>query len=143
MPLSAAPTFTPGSTGNIYATSTLAASASTTQGPIYIGVVNQGGSAGSTTTGAALSGRVQIIMTDSGTVAATYGLQVQVFSTSDGGTTYDAVPFAGCNFVMQTTSRNTAYPLSFDLTPGQYKIKFTNLDATNAITVQATLGTTA
>jgi hypothetical protein len=142
MPLSAAPTFTPGSTGNIYASNPLAANASTIQGPFFIGVSGQGGSPGSATTGSALSGRVQVINTGGSAVASTNGLQVQVFSTSDGGTTYDTVAFGGTNFVI-TTIASTSTPLSFDLPPGQYKIKLTNLDASNAITVEVTLGTTA
>lgn len=142
MSLTAAPTFTAGSTGNIYGSNALAANTSTTQGPFYVGVSGQSGSQGSTTTGSALSGRVQVINTGGGTVATTNGLQVQVFSTSDGGTTYDSIAFGGINFIIPTTV-STAVPASFDLPPGQYKIKFTNLDVTNGITIEATLGTTA
>jgi hypothetical protein len=141
MALSAAPSFTPGSVGNIYGPSSLAGNTSTTQGPFYVGVFGQVGAQGTSTTGSALSGRVQVWNTGGGTVATTNGLQVQVFSTAD-GTNYDSVGFGGLNFVIATTA-STATLQSFDLPPGQYKIKFTNLDGTNAVTVTATLGTTA
>ena len=140
MSLSAAPTFTAGSIGNIYGANALAANASTTQGPFYIGVSGQSGAEGSTTTGSAVSGRVQVIDTGGATVAATNGCQVQIFSTSDAGTTYDAVPFV---FFVIPTVASTAQAASVDLPPGQYKLKLTNLDTTNAITVEATLGTVA
>lgn len=142
MSLTAAPTFTAGSTGNIYGSNSLGAGASTTLGPFYIGVFGQSGAQGSTTTGSAVSGRIQVLNTGGATVATTNGLQVQVFSTSDGGTTYDSIAFGGVNFIIPTTA-STSTPASFDLPPGQYKIKFTNVDASNSITIEATLGTTA
>ena len=142
MSLSAAPTFTPGSTRKHLRQQHSGGQHQHDPGPILHWGLRPVGRAGSTSTGSALSGRVQVINTGGGTIASTNGLQVQVFSTSDGGTTYDAVAFGGVNFVIPTTA-NVATPLSFDLPTGQYKIKFTNLDATNSITIEATLGTTA
>lgn len=145
MALTASPTFTPGSTGNIYGGSggtALNSSTSYTTSAFYVGVSGQSGAQGSTTTGSALSGRVQIVNGGGEYVSSTNGLQVQVFSSSDGGTTYDTLGFGGCNFVI-TTVQSANSTLSFDLPPGQYKIKFTNLDGSYGVTVTATLGTTA
>ena len=141
MSLSAAPTFTPGSAGNIYSSNSLGANTSFTTSAFYVGVSGQSGSQGSTTTGSALAGRVQVWNTGGGTVASTNGLQVTAFSTSD-GTNYDTVAFGGTGFVIATVV-STAALASFDLPPGQYKIKLTNLDVTNAITVEITIGTLA
>ena len=142
MSLSAAPTITMGSAGNI-TPSQLASRAgtSTTQGPFYIGVSGQSGSQGSATTGSALGGRVQVWNTGGATVAGTNGLQVTIYSTSD-GTNYDTLPFGGTGFIIPTTA-STAVLQSFDLPPGQYKIVLKNLDTANAITVEATLATVA
>jgi hypothetical protein len=141
MSLPAQPTFTPGSPGNIYASNSLAASASITTSAFYIGVAGQTGAQGSTTTGSALSGHVQVWNTGGATVSAGSGLQVQAVSTSD-GTNYDTVALGGVNFVIATSVSTTAIE-SFELPPGQYKLKLTNTDTANAITVEATLGTTA
>jgi hypothetical protein len=141
MSLAAAPTFTPGSAGNIYGSNSLAANTSYTTSAFYVGVSGQSGAAGSTTTGSAVSGRVQVWNTGGATVATTNGLQVTVFSTSD-GTNYDTIAYGGTGFVIATVA-STAALASFDLPPGQYKIKLTNLDTSNAITVEITLGTTA
>jgi hypothetical protein len=138
MSLSAAPTFTAGSAGNLVSSASLAAGATTTQ-VFYIGVSGQTGAVGSITTGSALAGRVQVWNTGGGTVASTNGLQVQILSTSD-GTNYDTIAYAGSTI---TTVVSTAVRASYDLPPGQYKLSLTNLDATNAITVEASLGTTA
>ena len=141
MPLAAAPTFTPGAAGNVYSSNTLAGGASITPGPFYVGVSGQSGPAGSITTGSALGGRVQVWNTGGGIVAATNGLQVTVYSTSD-GTHYDTVAYGGTGFIIPTTV-STATLQSFDLPPGQYQINLKNLDATNAVTVEVTLGTLA
>jgi hypothetical protein len=138
MSLASATTFTPGSSGNVYGSNALAGNASVTA-TFAVGLSGDSGPPGSITTGSAVSGRLQVINTGGGTVATTNGCQVQVFSTSD-GTNYDTVPFIG-PFVI-TTVVSTAEPASYELPPGQYKLKLTNLDTTNAITVEATLGTT-
>jgi len=140
MSLAAAPTFTPGSAGNLYASNSLAANTAYTSGAWYVGVSGQSGAQGTTTTGSAVSARLQVWNTGGGTVATTNGLQVQVFSTSD-GTNYDTIAY-GVNSVIATVA-STAARASWDLGPGQYKLTLTNLDVTNAITVEATLGTIA
>lgn len=139
MSLPAAPSFTVGSAGNLYASTVLNANTSVTVGPFYVGVAGQTGAAGTTTTGSALAGRLQVWNTATGTVAATNGCQVQILSTSD-GTNYDTIQYAGFTI---TSVASTSELQSIDLPNGQYKLKLTNLDTTNNITVEATLGTTA
>lgn len=139
MSLSADPTFTAGSTGNIYGGSTgasLAASGSVSQTFAF------GCSSGNTSglPSSALSGRLQVLDFGGSAVATTNGLQVQLFSSPDGGTTYDTVAFAAAGTIATTASTTTAE--SWEIPPGNYKLTLTNLDATNAIKVAATLGTT-
>jgi hypothetical protein len=141
MSLASAPTFTPGSTGNVYASTALAGNASVTTSAFSVGLAGGSGPPGSTTTGSAVAGRLQVLNIGGTTVAATNGCQVQIFSSSDNGVTYDTVPYLG-PFIIATTQGATSVG-SYDLPPGQYKLKFTNLDTSNGITVEATLGTTA
>jgi hypothetical protein len=140
--LSAAPTFTVATAaGNVLAAQTLAASTAVTSSVFYVGTAGQSGAAGTTTTGSALSGRLQVWCGGNTAVAAVSGLQVQVFSTSD-GTKYDSVPYAVNGVIAAVISTTTVQ--SWDLPPGQYKLTVTNLDATNSLlNVEASLGTTA
>jgi hypothetical protein len=121
MSLNADPSVTLGSTGNAKASSSLAAS-----GTVSF-VVDF-----STST---LGGFVQIWDTTT-TVAATNGLAVQAFATAD-GTNFDTVPFGAVNFTMSPAASSTARQ-SFFLPTGKYTITLTNLDATNAVTIEAT-----
>lgn len=141
MSLAAAPTFTAGAAGNLIGAATSLVNATPVSSTFVVGVSGNSGAQGTITTGTALSGRVQVWSKGGGTVAATNGCQVQVFSTSD-GTNYDTVPFAAISFVI-ANAVSTQYYQSFELPPGQYKLTLTNLDTVNAITVEATLGTTA
>jgi len=83
--------------------------------------------------------RIQVKNTGGGTVAATNGLQVDVFRYVDGGTRKDTVPIL--TFVIPTTT-STEKEQSFALPTGHYNVKLTNLDASNAITVDALYETT-
>lgn len=140
MSLLADPTFTPGSPGNLISSQTCTSGTPVTA-TFVIGVVGNSGAQGSTTTGAALSGRVQVWSKGGIAVSTTNGCLVQIFSSSD-GTNYDTVPFAGVSFVIANSISTQVYQ-SFELSPGQYKLSLSNLDTTNGITVEATLGTTA
>lgn len=140
MSLSADPTFNPDTTGNLYGGATgttLAAS----------GVISQTfafGCASGNTSGrpsAALSGRLQALDFGGSSVASTNGLQVQLYSSSDGGTTYDTLAFAVSQTIGTVASSTTV--ASWEIPPGYYKLVLTNLDATNAIKVAASLGYTA
>jgi len=141
MALDHQPTFTAGSTGNIYGSTTgttLNANTAVTE------TFNFGNSANASGTGltgaAAIAGCLQVLDFGGGTVAATNGLQVQVYRSGDGGTTYSTIAYTA--FVVGTvTSVTTAGDV--DLEPGFYSVKLTNLDVTNAIKVALTLGTWA
>ena len=140
MSLSAAPTFTPGSPGNLVPSQTCTSGTPVTA-TFAIGLSGDSGAQGSITTGSAVSGRIQVWSKGGSSVSSTNGCLVQVFSTSD-GTNYDTVPFAGVSFVIANSS-NAQYFQSFELPPGQYKLSLSNLDTTYSITVEATLGTIA
>lgn len=83
--------------------------------------------------------RVQVKNTGGGTVAATNGLQVDVYRYVDGGTRKDTI--AMLTFTIPTTV-SVEKEQSFVLPTGHYSVKFTNLDVTNAITVDALYETT-
>lgn len=70
-----------------------------------------------------------------GTVAGTSGLQVDVYRRFGAGPTDDTI--AVLTFVIPSTASTTKYQ-SFALPAGKYSVKLTNLDATNAITVEMT-----
>jgi hypothetical protein len=141
MPLAAAPTITAGSAGNVLSSQTLAASANVTSSTFYVGASGQSGSQGSTSTGSALGGLLQIWDTYQTAVAATNGCQVSIYRSAD-GTHFDAIPMPGGYFVI-TTSSTAAQLASIELPPGIYQLNLKNLDGTNAITVEATLATVA
>lgn len=70
-----------------------------------------------------------------GTVAGTNGVQVDVFRLFGGTPTADTL--AVLTFVIPTTTSTATYK-SFHLETGKYRIKLTNLDASNAVTVEMT-----
>lgn len=66
-----------------------------------------------------------------GTVAATSGLQVDVFREFGAGPTLDTIAMA--TFVIPSTA-STSKIQSIALPTGKYSVKLTNTDATNAVT---------
>ncbi len=123
MGLASDPSVTFNTAGNALASGSLAANTSTTFTVDF-----------STNT---IGGFLQVWNTGGGTVAGTNGCQVQAFATADTTPNYDTVAFSGVNFVI-TTVVSTAARQSVFLPTGKYQIKLTNLDVTNAITVEAT-----
>jgi hypothetical protein len=89
---------------------------------------------GASTSGVDLStkflGRFQI-STVFGTVAATSGVQVDVFNRAGAGPTDDNI--AVTTFVIPSTVSTTKVQ-SFTLPTGKWDIKLTNLDGTNSVT---------
>jgi hypothetical protein len=140
MSLAAAPTFTPGSAGNLLPTTTATYGTPVTV-QFYIGVSGQSGAQGSITTGSALGGRLQVWNTGPATITAGAGVTVNVYSTSD-GTTFDTTPYGGSGFLLATVASASQYA-SFDLPPGQYTLSLSNTDSAHTTTVKATLGTIA
>jgi hypothetical protein len=84
-----------------------------------------------------LGGFIQIWDTGGATVAATNGLTVAAYTTADTTPNWDTVIFGGVNFTIATVA-STAARQSFFMPTGKYKIVLTNLDASNAISVEAT-----
>lgn len=79
---------------------------------------------------AKFEGQIQLSATF-GTVAATAGVQVDVFRRIGSGPAVDTV--ATTSFVLAATVSTTKL-VSFALPTGRYNIKLTNLDATNSVT---------
>jgi hypothetical protein len=85
-----------------------------------------------------LEAQIQIKNSGGATVSATNGCQVQAFRRFGAGPVNDTVPVT--NFAIDTVASTASYQ-SFALPTGRYLIKLTNLDTSNAITVEATLST--
>lgn len=112
----ASPVMTTGNTaGNLLTSATIAASANTTFDVDY---------------SAKFEGQIQLSITF-GTVAATSGVQVDVLRRIGSGPAIDTVAMTGT--VVASTASTTKLQ-SFNLPTGRYRIKLTNLDATNSVT---------
>ena len=90
---------------------------------------------------AKFEGQVEVKVVEGGTVAATAGVRVDVFAGYGSTPTYTTV---NPNFTMTVpagTATVTVYSPKIYLPTGKYQVKLTNLDATNAVTVEATMDT--
>ena len=103
------------SAGNLLASGSLAASANTTFNVDY---------------SAKIGGFIQIAVTF-GTVAATSGLQIDVYRRIGSGPVTDTE--SAMTFLIPSTG-STTKDKSFALPTGRYQIKLTNLDGTNGLT---------
>lgn len=127
MSLSATPTTTYNAAGNILATgTTLAASGTNTTSIIDYSNT--------------LGGEVGVTVTGGGTVAATSGVRVEVQPALDSTPNYSTVARPQIDL---TTVASTVTSYSVRLPNGKFRIKLTNLDATNAVTVSVTSNPTA
>jgi hypothetical protein len=115
------PTYTGNSAGNIHASASLAASATAND--------NYDGSA-------VFETQVHVKNTPGGSVAATRGLKVEVFRRYGSSPTTGETAFI--TYTLPSATASTAESIDFYLPCGKYNIKITNLDATNAITVEVT-----
>ena len=123
MPLPNDPSFTAGTTGNILSARPLAAAANVT---FTFNVSN------------VLYGQLQVLNLGPATVSSTTGVTLQVYRTVD-GTNYDTVVYGGINILIPTVAA-TQESSSYDLGPGLYLGKLTNVDAAYQTTVTVTLG---
>jgi hypothetical protein len=87
---------------------------------------------------AKFEGQVQVKSAGGSAVAATNGCQIDVYRGFGAGPTYDSISIM--TLVISNAVNTTKYQ-SFALPTGKYQVKLTNLDATNAITVESTLST--
>lgn len=118
------PSMTPNTLGNALSATTIAPGA----GPTF-----------NVDLSAKFEGQIQVAVTF-GTVAATSGLQIQVFRRIGSTPVTDTIGI-GVGFTIAGTTSSTQGG-SFALPTGRYTIKLTNLDATNSVTsVSATMDT--
>lgn len=115
------PTYTGNAAGNIHTSASLAASATAND--------NYDGSA-------VLETQVHVKNTPGGSVAATRGLKVEIFRRYGSSPTLGETAFL--TYTLPSATASTAESLDFALPTGKYNLKITNLDGTNAITVEIT-----
>ena len=115
------PSFTFNSAGNIRASASLSASGTANYDVDYSAII---------------SARITVKNTPGGSVAATRGVRVDILNRYGSSPTTGITAFISFTLPSQTAS--TAEDLTFDLSPGKYNIKITNLDTTNAVTVEIT-----
>ena len=78
--------------------------------------------------------------TPGGAVAATRGVRIEVFNGyGTSGTTYNTL--AERTYTLPSQAASTAESVTLRLGPGKYRVKLTNLDATNAVTLEGTTAT--
>jgi hypothetical protein len=110
------PTYTPNTAGNALAAGTTIAASASTNFNIDVS--------------AHMEGVLQCSGTGGGTVAATSGMRVDVYPRVGTGPANDTIAQTSVTIPMVVS---TASLQSIRLQPGKYNIKFTNLDASNAI----------
>lgn len=120
-----APSMTFNSAGNVRSSASLAAATAATADVDYSTKVE---------------GQVTVKATMGGTVAATHGLRVDAFPGYGSSIVYAATPAASVT-IAQTAATSGVDSATLFLPTGKYRLAFTNLDATNAITVEATSAT--
>lgn len=83
-------------------------------------------------------GQVTVKNTPGGSVSSTRGLKVEplVGFGASGTAEYSTLPVGSFQLPSQTASTLESLPIV--LGPGKYRVKLTNLDATNAVTVSVT-----
>lgn len=118
------PVYTAGTT--VHASASLAASATANNDVDFSGV---------------FEAQLNVLNTPAGSVAATRGLRVDIYRRYGAGPTTAPTPFLTYFLPSQTAS--TAESLAIFLTTGKYNVKITNLDATNAVTVEILADTVA
>jgi hypothetical protein len=119
----AAPSMTINAAGNVLASASIAAS-------------------GTTTANVDVSSKFEVqiqVQTTFGTVAATSGIQIDVFRRIGTGPVVDTVPIQTMTI---TSTASTTKDLSLALPTGKYQVKLTNLDATNGVTATSITGDT-
>lgn len=117
----AAPSMTFGAPGNIRASATLAAFASATYDVDY---------------STKIEGQITVKNTPGGTLHATRGVKVEVFLRYGSGPTVSTIPIQTLTLGSITASTPESAPLF--LSTGKYQIKITNIDISNAVTVEIT-----
>jgi len=119
------PTYTPGAAGNVRSSSSLAAS----------GTANY-----NIDLSAVFGGWITVLNTPGSSVSATRGLTINIFNRY--GTTPTTAPSASIPYTLPSATASTAESTPrIPVETGYWNIAITNLDATNAVTVEITLDT--
>lgn len=118
------PAYTGNAAGNIRSSASLAASATDNANVDYSGK---------------FEAQVHVKNTPGGSVAATRGLRIDVYRRY--GTTPTTAESVLFSITLPSAAASTAESSDFSLPTGKYNIKVTNLDATNAVTVEITADT--
>lgn len=120
-----APTMTFNAAGNALASQSLAASANVSTSTLDYSAV--------------FEGQVHVKNTPGASVSATRGVQVDVYRRYGSTPTTGESAFISMTLPSETAS--TAESVDLLIPTGKYLIKLTNLDATNAVTVEITADT--
>jgi hypothetical protein len=117
------PTYTASAAGNVIASASLGASAT----------VN---SSTAMDFSAGFQGQIHVLNTPGGSVAGVRGLKIEIFRRY--GTTPTTAQTAMYTYTLPSTTASTAESVDIFLDTGVYNIKLTNMDASNAVTVEVT-----
>jgi len=120
------PSYTPSAAGNIRSSAALGAGASANADVDYSAV---------------FEAQIHVKNTPGGSVSGTRGLRIDVYRRFGNGPTKAASPFL--SFTLPSGAASTAESLDIFLSTGKYNITITNLDGSNAVTVEITGDTVA
>jgi hypothetical protein len=113
--------YTGNSAGNIRSSASLAASGTDNASVDYSSV---------------FEAQIHVKNTPGGSVAATRGLRIDIYRRYGSSPTTGESPMI--SYTLPSTTASTAESVDIFLPTGKYNIKVTNLDATNAVTVEVT-----
>lgn len=80
--------------------------------------------------------QIHVLNTPGGSVAGTRGVRVDIYRRYGSSPTTGQTAFL--SYTLPSTTASTAESWDIFVGPGKYNIKITNLDATNAVTVEIT-----
>lgn len=114
-------TYTANAAGNVRASGSLAASGTANYDLDYSAV---------------FEGQVHVLNTPGGTIAGTRGVRIDIYRRYGSGPALGESPMM--SFYLPSQTASTAESIDIFLGTGKYNIKITNLDASNAVTVEIT-----
>lgn len=83
--------------------------------------------------------QITVLNTPGGTVAGTRGLKIEILQGYGSSVSYTTI--ATQQLTLPSAAASTAESITLFIGPGKFRIKITNLDASNAITVEITSAT--
>lgn len=85
---------------------------------------------------AVLEAQIHVKNTPGGSVAGTRGVRIDIFRRYGSSPTTGETPFV--SYTLPSAAASTAESWDIWLGPGKYNVKITNIDGTNAVTVEIT-----